>query len=380
MAKPNAVVSRVLPLPQLAERTPAEALRSEGGAAISLEEGRQARLDPDDPRSAQRLSLLAGLSQRGIPVYLEIEPETSIVTRMLIPLIVRVIDLRTAVDGSVELLLSPSHARHVLPGNLPEREELLQTLRAAQRAGDIVAVTKDDANVIIDIRVYRPSPDGPDRPIPLPTPEYPRFDWRHPLRSLRYWLQRLWYWRWWPWWWCWWWRCVSPTRAQQIFDAMSATSCHPLGAAAPCIPFLYPEDGCWARAHEMRRLMLGMGHSSRKVWIHGVLRTPTKNSPNCEVYWGWHVAPTLCVRHWWWFARRMVIDPSLFASPVTKSTWKSVQGDPGATLSDTHGSIYYYPSSTDPTYSDTNYYLAHYRSVLQNRAINQGPPPYAHCA
>jgi hypothetical protein len=379
MANPNAVVSRVLPLSQLAERAPAEALRSTEGAAISLEDGRRARLDPDDPRSAQRLSLLAGLSQLGIPVYLEIDPESSIITRLLIPTIARVVDIRTAADGSVEVLLEPSHARHVLPDDQPAHDEYLQALRAAQRSGEIVAVTGDDANAIIDIRTYRPSPDGPDRPLPLPLPDHPRFDWRHPLRGLRNWLHRLWYWRWWPWWWCWW-RCVSPARAQEIFDAMNATSCQPLTVPAPCIPFLYPENGCWARAHEMRRLMLNMGHSSRKVWIHGALQTPTKNSPNCEVLWGWHVAPTLCVRYWLLFARRMVIDPSLFAAPITKATWKSVQGDPAATLNDTHGSIYYFPNTTDPTYSDTNHYLAHYRAVLQNRSINQGPPPYAHCA
>lgn len=379
MANPNAVVSRVLPLPKLDGRTPAEALRSEGGVPISLEDGRQARLDPADPRSAQRLSLLAGLGGHGIPVYLEIDPETSIITRLLIPIIARVIDVRADADGSVDVRLYPSHARHRLRGTGPEHDELVQALRAAQRTGEIVAVTKDDADTVIDVRAFRPSPDGPDIPLPLPFPDHPRFDWRHPLRSLWHWLRRFWYWRWWPWWWCWWWRCVSPTRAKQIFDAMAATSCQPLTVPSPCIPFLYPDDGCWARAHEMRRLMLQMGHTSRKVWIHGNLRVATRNNPNCQVTWWYHVAPTLCVRHWWLFARRMVIDPSLFASPVTKATWKSVQGDAAATLTDTHGSIYSYPGSTDPTYSATHGYLVQYRALLQNRSINHGPPPYAHC-
>ena len=47
----------------------------------------------------------------------------------------------------------------------------------------------------------------------------------------------------------------------------------------------------------------------------------------------------------------MVIDPSLFTTPVTKAMWNSVQGDPAATPTDTHGSIYNHPNRTDPTCS-----------------------------
>ena len=62
------------------------------------------------------------------------------------------------------------------------------------------------------------------------------------------------------------------------------------------ISWLYPDDGCWGRAHEMCRLMINAGAHPRKVWIYGKLHTLTKNNPNCFVNWGWHVAPTLCVR------------------------------------------------------------------------------------
>ena len=36
-----------------------------------------------------------------------------------------------------------------------------------------------------------------------------------------------------------------------------------------------------------------------------------------------------------WQTQRMVIDPSLFTTPVSFATWKGVQGDPAATLTDT---------------------------------------------
>ena len=164
---------------------------------------------------------------------------------------------------------------------------------------------------------------------------------------------------------------------------MNATSCDPLAVPPPCIPFLYPDDGCWARAHEMCRLMLGMGVRPKKVWIEAntLLHVNTRNNPACFVEWGWHVAPTLCVRGPLFFqSQEMVIDPSLFTTPVSKSTWKGVQGDPGATLTDTDGSIYWlWGSGTDPAYTQTNYYLNVYRLALQARAVWAGPPPYAIC-
>jgi hypothetical protein len=162
---------------------------------------------------------------------------------------------------------------------------------------------------------------------------------------------------------------------------MNATSCDPLTVPAPCIPFLYPDDGCWGRAHEMCRLMINMGRKPKKVWIQGNLNVPTRNNPTCHVGWGWHVAPTLCVRGPGFCKHKeMVIDPSLFTTPVSKSTWKGVQGDPDATLTDSAASIFYlWGNITDPTYVQTNQVLATYRLQLQNRAIQQGPPPYANC-
>lgn len=165
---------------------------------------------------------------------------------------------------------------------------------------------------------------------------------------------------------------------------MAGTTCDPLTVPAPCIPFLYPDDGCWGRAHEVCRLMINMGLSPRKVWIdHSSgtwLHVNTKNNPQCYVEWGWHVAPTLCVRGPGFFqTHRMVIDPSLFTTPVLEATWKGVQGDPNATLTHTGADQFWHGGGTDPTYSASNAVLAQYRLALQNRANQVGPPPYANC-
>jgi hypothetical protein len=127
--------------------------------------------------------------------------------------------------------------------------------------------------------------------------------------------------------------------------------------------------------------MINLGLKPKKVWIQGSLYVSTKNNPNCGVWWGWHVAPTLCVRGPGFLqTQSTVIDPSLFTIPVSKAEWKSVQGDPIATLTDSDASIFYlWGNVTDPAYTQTNQVLATYRLQLQVRSLQQGPPPYANC-
>jgi len=379
MLNPNAVVSTVVRIDPPLDRPAAELLRSERGMSVELQNGRRARLDGADPRSAGFAQILDALSKQRLPVYLEIDPATSAVTRLLLPLVTRVLNVRPLDDGGLDVALEPSQARHLLRRSVPDFADLERQLREAMRSGGVVILTEDDGHSIIDVRSFTPGPDGPLPPLPpFPRPELPKWLWL--LRWIRELLVRLWQWYWWPWWWF---RCMSATRAQQIFDAMNATTCDPLTVPAPCIPFLYPDDGCWARAHEMCRLMLNMGVTPMKVWIEAGTRlhVDTRNSPACFVEWGWHVAPTLCVRGPGFFQTQpMVIDPSLFTTPVSKATWKGVQGDPGATLTDTGASIYWlWGSVTDPAYTETNYYLNRYRLHLQTRAVQHGPPPYANC-
>jgi hypothetical protein len=382
MPNPNAVVSSIIRLDPPLDRAPAEILRTERGLSVELEGGRRVRLDPVNPRSAGFAQILDGLSKQRLPVYVEIDPATNAVTRLLIPHVARVARISSS-QGALDVELEPSHARHVLRLGEPDSADLERQLREALRSGRPVIVTEDDAHNIIDIRAFTPAPDGPPGPfppIPLPRPKPPpHYPW--PLNWIWWLLHWIWWWICWPWWWF---RCLSTTKAQQVFDAMAATSCAPLTVPAPCIPFLYPDDGCWARAHEMCRLMINMGLSPSKVWIDSStgywLHVNTKNNPQCYVEWGWHVAPTLCVRGPTFFQTlRMVIDPSLFTTPVSEATWKGVQGDPGATLTLTGADQFWHGGGTDPTYAASNAILAQYRLALQNRANQVGPPPYAYC-
>ncbi len=382
MPNPNAIVSATVRLNPPLDRDPEELLRAARGISVELDGDRSVRLDPADRRSAGFARILDGLSTQRLPVYLEFDPATDAVTRLLIPLIVRVASIRPLQDA-LDIELEPSHARHVLRLNEPDSPDLERQLRGALLDGGTVILTEDDAHSIIDVRALTPDPDGPRPPSPpgpVPGPKPPR-RLPKPLRAI---------WRFLHWIWSWiaclrcWFRCLSTKQAQQIFNTMAATSCDPITVPAPCIPFLYPDDGCWARAHEMCRLMINLGLSPRKVWIDAStgsrLHVNTKNNPQCFVEWGWHVAPILCVRGPKLFQTQdMVIDPSLFTQPVSQLTWKGVQGDPNATLTESGADQFAHSGGTDPTYSGSNGILAIYRLALQARAVQAGPPPYAGC-
>src|SRR5215204_133244 len=99
MQNPNAVVSTVIHIEPPLDRPPAEMLRAGPGLSVELEGGRRVRLDPDDPRSAGFTQILDGLSKQRLPVYLEIEPSTSAIIRLLIPHVTRVVAIRPIHDG-----------------------------------------------------------------------------------------------------------------------------------------------------------------------------------------------------------------------------------------------------------------------------------------
>lgn len=370
MPNPNAIVALVARIDPPLDR----AEGAERGFTIELEGGGRARLEPRE-NAVGLARILDGLRALRRPVYLEVDPGTTAITRLLIPHVTRVAGLRALDSGVIAVELELSHARHVLRRGFPDAPEIEKTLRDALATRTPLVITETDEHEIIDVR---PLPPGIPRELPhFPRPEFPpRAPWSFEWLRWHWW--HWWHCRWWPWWWF---RCLSKARAQQVFDAMAATTCAPLTVPVPCIPFLYPDDGCWGRASEMCRLMIDMGLSPRKVWIQGWLHVSTKNNPNCEVYWGWHVAPTLCVRGPKWFqSRQMVIDPSLFATPVSQATWKGVQGDPSASLTPSPASTFYlWGNVQDPGYVQTNQVLATYRLQLQNRSIQVGPPPYANC-
>lgn len=120
---------------------------------VSFKGGRSGLLDMTNPRSTVWADVLDSQRQANLPVYVEINPETNVITELLCPLTVNVGDITQTSDGEgvhVELIIS--HARHYLRNKHPDFKELLNTLKTAQKKRTKVIVTESDDNEIIDIR------------------------------------------------------------------------------------------------------------------------------------------------------------------------------------------------------------------------------------
>lgn len=367
MANPNAIVGTVVRIEPPVRGTGDEMFRQHpDGFEVTFEGDRTARLLPADD-APSNLEILDELRQLGLPAYVEVDPDSQAITRLLIAQVMRVSRIGSGDGETVDVELAPSHARHRLDRSNPDFDELLGALRAAEDGAAELVVTETLDHEIIDIR------ERPGKAL-RPQPERPSL-----VEKITALLKRL------LWWILWWFFCPSRRRAKQLFDSVAATSCAPLNPTAPCIPFLYPDNGCWARAHEMCRLMQAAGAKPGKVWIYGSLVVQTVNNPTCSVSWWYHVAPTLCVRRGFFKTERMVIDPSMFPGPVTVAQWAGAQTDPNPTLVHTSCKPYFRNTNATTVIYDANYTqtvidLATYRLQLKNRSNSaSGPPPYANC-
>src|SRR5438445_11625671 len=99
MPNPNAVVSTVLGVEP----------HDEGGSVVALDEGRSVRLDPEDARSPAFARILEDVSRARVPVYLEDEPPTSRITRILHPLIAPFVSVRAGDDAHILSQLYPTN-------------------------------------------------------------------------------------------------------------------------------------------------------------------------------------------------------------------------------------------------------------------------------
>ncbi len=80
---------------------------------------------------------------------------------------------------------------------------------------------------------------------------------------------------------------ISYAFMQELFDQL---------ANHPRIPFKFPDDGCYARAHKMSLLLEQRGIITIKSFVIGDLRVETPNHPRGWVEWWYHVAPALYVK------------------------------------------------------------------------------------
>ncbi|UUC44620.1 protein-glutamine glutaminase [Flavobacterium cerinum] len=90
-----------------------------------------------------------------------------------------------------------------------------------------------------------------------------------------------------------------------------------------CIPFRYPVDGCYARAHKMRQILTENGYDCEKQFVYGNLRAQSLDKACC-VNWCYHVAVLVSYKDDSGEIQKRIIDPSLFKDgPVTETDWRA---------------------------------------------------------
>lgn len=84
------------------------------------------------------------------------------------------------------------------------------------------------------------------------------------------------------------------------------------------ISWLYPDDGCFARAAMARKeIEDNWGKSVAKLFIFGNLSVQTPNAPGGSVEWAWHVVPLVKIA-----GVLHVIDPAIDPeTPLTAEAW-----------------------------------------------------------
>jgi len=324
---------------------------------VTLERGGEFLVPADDPRRPLFEQIVESAREDGARLYFEGDGDHLQLIRPAVN--GHIVSLEESSAEGIEVEITNSHAIHVLQRGNPDFERLAELLREAHSADravsivdrhGIIEVQLDDEKRLLTEQEVAP----PDRSSLLEAEVAPpAVDWQ---------------------------------TAMQLFQAMVARNCPVENVGPPCIPFAYPTNWCWTRAHAMAQIMIAQhAVSPGKLWIRGRLRARTRNDTDCHVRWGWHVAPLLTARPDGGGAEfPVIIDPSMFDRPVPQHQWVSAQGDPNARLTSTSWEVYNYTKLgseiRDRAFSLVDGGLRSARRDLLAQISDDGPPPYAHCS
>ena len=366
MPKSHVIVRGIAKIEPPTDRPHIELLRSSiTPVNVTFVDGQTAQLDPGDPRFALHAKILTELRRVGLPVYAEVESDSRKITTLLIPLQGRVVAILRDPAGDFAFELDNSAKSFALRSGHRKCRQYVKVLQKAQLDGVPVLVTESAAGYeIVDIRRV----ENPREPALLANAAM-----APALRAA----------------------AVSPVTLEQVgkmFALVASYSCGILDPTDPCIPFLYPDNGCHARAQEMCSRIQASGileadQQPAKVWNYSrdrahPLVVKTSNVPMCELRWRFHVAVALEVQATGEQGTQMlVLDPALFpGGPVPVATWQDEQHAPDSCLVYTSPDPYLPPApfgvETDPGNKKTDQELTRYRLLLEQRVAEAGPPPY----
>jgi len=105
-----------------------------------------------------------------------------------------------------------------------------------------------------------------------------------------------------------------------VFNIMVNNSCANTNNQDGCLTFQFASDGCNARAHKMKQILGANGYNCQMHYIFGDL---VAAAGSCCVPWIYHTAPLVLVRNSSNIIEERIIDPSLFAAPVTPEAWRA---------------------------------------------------------
>lgn len=335
--------------------------------------------------SPAHASLLSHSKKSNLPVSVKLNQDKTRVMDVTIPLQVRVDEIiETNPNDKVQVQVFPSAALHFLSKSSPSFSSLMEKLTLAKNQHLSILITEDDDHFILHVAVLSSNPsiesshsfnatiDSADDFDATPTRGGPsrgsvpsKAATKKPGQTGGGGTGG---------------GSVSQSQVKSMFSKVNAMSCDPKNPSGSCIPFKYPDDGCWGRASAMARVIAGAGVAVKKAWTYGNLYANTANNPACKVTWGYHVAPVIQVG-----STQYIIDPSMFNGPVTLAQWKSAQHDPNIQSEITDAKVFQTAKVTkgaasyDPNYSQTATVISTYQGILRQRVQQQGPPPYAKC-
>lgn len=163
------------------------------------------------------------------PAYVEVDPSTSEITNVLVPLSFGVENIAPFMDDrKIKLIIS--HGRNTsCAQQIPTFKGFLNFSKAHEPTKHLSRSLKRK-NTISSTSGRYPEPRLRQRRTP------PEQVW-DPSTAVS----------------------VTMAQAQKMFDLVSPKICCPATVGASCIPFNYPGDGCWGRAHEMCRFTIAAG-------------------------------------------------------------------------------------------------------------------------
>lgn len=93
--------------------------------------GQTGKLEMRNPRAVHWAKIIDKLEKAREPVYVEIDEESKVITKVLVPRIYKVQDLESKENGDYAVKLIPSSAMHFLLKSDPKFDAMLHKLRAA---------------------------------------------------------------------------------------------------------------------------------------------------------------------------------------------------------------------------------------------------------